>query len=185
MTSAIRHIPADSAEYAKDYTNGWRASQRADDWDGQGLSPLERADLRNVSHAWYDGWEDWAVGNAKWTKRNERLAGDWEPETATKTAPDTQVNPTVTMRLTHREFVLFVANHSNHFTCEAGKRIAGKLAEGTQFGYSARRKIVCHAHGDSCTAEYDNGDGFYWVTTTAYATADEAWRDTVTNPPLG
>lgn len=76
----IRYIPADSAEYAKDYTNGWRASQRACDWNGIGLSPLERADLRNVSHAWYDGWEDWAVGNAKWTKRDERLAGDHEPE---------------------------------------------------------------------------------------------------------
>jgi hypothetical protein len=92
-------------------------------------------------------------------------------------------NPRVTMRLTHREFVLFVANHSGHFTCEAGKRIAGELADGSQYGYRTGRRIECRRH-EGCTATYDNGDGFYWVTTGAYASEAEAWADTVTIPPL-
>jgi len=93
-------------------------------------------------------------------------------------------NPQVTMRLTYGEFVLFVANHSGHFTSEAGKRIAGELADGGQYGYATRRKITCHRHGDGCTAAYDNGDGFYYVTTDAYATEDQAWADTLSTPPL-
>ena len=88
------------------------------------------------------------------------------------------VNPRVTMRLTHHEFVLFVANHSNHFTCECGKRIAGELADG-------HPRITCTRHGDTCTAEYDRGDGFYWVRTDAYPSEDLAWQDTVTVPPMG
>jgi hypothetical protein len=97
-------------------------------------------------------------------------------------------NPTVTLRLTHREFVLFVANHSRHFTTSAGERIAGELADGCGYGYSARRKITCNASGHHapgtprvCIAEYDS-DGFYYVTTTAYASASDAWADTVTIP---
>ena len=93
-------------------------------------------------------------------------------------------NPRVTMRLTHREFVLFVANHSNHFTTEAGKRIAGELTEGSQYGYSTLRRITCKRHGESCTAAYDNGDGFYYVTTDAYSSESDAWQDTITVPPL-
>jgi hypothetical protein len=87
MTSTIHSIPADSAEYAKDYNNGWRVSQRAADWDGNGLSPLERADERGVSNAWYDGFEDYACGHDKWRKRQERLDGDHEPETMAYDCP--------------------------------------------------------------------------------------------------
>jgi hypothetical protein len=90
----------------------------------------------------------------------------------------------VTMRLTHREFVLFVANHSNHFTSQAGIRIAGELMDGAQYGYRTGRRIVCHRHGDTCTATYDNGDGFFWVRTDAYDSEDAAWQDTATIPPL-
>jgi hypothetical protein len=67
---------AGSAEYRREYDNGWRASQRCTE------DALEQARDRKVSHAWYDGYEDYAVGNAKWTKRDERLAGDHEPEPA-------------------------------------------------------------------------------------------------------
>src|SRR5262249_50824914 len=98
MTNTIRHLPANSPEYAREYNNGWRASQRCTE------GALDRADDRDVSHAWYDGYEDYAIGNAKWTKRNERLAGDWEPETTTDAAPEKTDHLTVTMRLTHREF---------------------------------------------------------------------------------
>ena len=83
-------------------------------------------------------------------------------------------NPTVTMRLTHDEFVRFVANHSNHFTCECGKRVAGELAD-------TRRKITCTRHGESCTAEYR--DDWYWVSTSAYDSEDAAWRDVYADTP--
>jgi hypothetical protein len=81
MISTIRSIPADSAEYARDYNNGWRVSQRCAE------GALDRADERNVSHAWYDGYEDYALGNAKWTKKDERLAGDHEPEVQSYRCP--------------------------------------------------------------------------------------------------
>jgi len=70
----IRRLPAGSPEYKRDYENGWRTSAKCEE------GALERADIRNVSHAWYDGYEDNAVGNEKWTKMRERLAGDHEPE---------------------------------------------------------------------------------------------------------
>lgn len=72
----IRPLAAGSAEYRRDYNNGWRVSQRCTE------GAEDRADGRNVSHAWHDGYEDYAVGNPKWTKRDERLAGDHEPEPA-------------------------------------------------------------------------------------------------------
>ena len=63
-------------------------------------------------------------------------------------------NPSVSMRLTRDEFVTFVMRHSGHFTRVAGERIAGELTDGSQYGYRTLRKIVCHRHGDTCTAEY-------------------------------
>lgn len=96
----------------------------------------------------------------------------------------TSTNPRVTMRLTYSEFERYVANHSGHFTSEAGKRIAGELAEGSQHGYRTLRKITCHRHGETCSAEYDNGAGFYLVSTSAYATEAEAWADTAAIPCL-
>jgi len=72
----IGHLNPLSPEYAREYNNGWRASERAGlSSSYQVLSPLERADLRNVTHAWYDGYHDHAAGRPKWTYRQAREAG--------------------------------------------------------------------------------------------------------------
>lgn len=69
MTVTIPTVPPDSREYARDYENGWRVSERCSD------GALDRADQRGVSHAWYDGYMDCAVGREKWSYRKCRLAG--------------------------------------------------------------------------------------------------------------
>lgn len=59
-TAAVE-IPAN---YKKDYNRGWKASS-----GGSGnseYSPLERADMRGESSAWYDGYMDYAVDRPKW-----------------------------------------------------------------------------------------------------------------------
>lgn len=66
---SIRTIDPTSPEYARDYRNGWHVGMRATD------GALERADDRNVSHAWYDGYHDAAAGRAMWTYRTWRLNG--------------------------------------------------------------------------------------------------------------
>ncbi len=49
-------------EYRKAYRRGWNASSR---YTGHELvSPLEKADSRNESNAWYDGYMDNACGRA-------------------------------------------------------------------------------------------------------------------------
>lgn len=76
-SEALRHPPL-SPEYARDYNNGWRASERHLLSDSnQVLTPWERAYQRNVSRAWYDGDQDHADGRSKWTFRQARLAG-WD-----------------------------------------------------------------------------------------------------------
>lgn len=69
MTPAIRTLAPDTADYRHDYLLGWEASKRGAE------GALERADDRNVSHAWYDGYLDFATGRDKWTWRDARLAG--------------------------------------------------------------------------------------------------------------
>lgn len=65
----IRDIDPNTPAYARDYVNGWNASERGSD------GALDRADGRNVSHAWYDGYQDSAVGRPKWTYRTWRRNG--------------------------------------------------------------------------------------------------------------
>lgn len=65
----IRTVDPFSREYARDYTNGWNVSEN---WT-EGC--LERADAREVSHAWYDGYHDSAAGRPKWTYRTWRRNG--------------------------------------------------------------------------------------------------------------
>jgi hypothetical protein len=60
MYEAIRTIPFGTPEYRRDYLNGWRVSERCAE------GSLDRADARNVSHAWYDGYLDHATGREKW-----------------------------------------------------------------------------------------------------------------------
>ncbi|HZW75470.1 MAG TPA: hypothetical protein VFF43_18135 [Caldimonas sp.] len=69
MSSTIRDLAPDSPEYARDYRLGWNASERCSE------GALERADARDVSHAWYDGYMDSATGRVKWTYREARRAG--------------------------------------------------------------------------------------------------------------
>lgn len=45
------------AEYRRNYRRGWRASQGPNH-----CASLERADERNECNAWYDGYEDYAIG---------------------------------------------------------------------------------------------------------------------------
>lgn len=71
MRAAIVADPH-SRLYARDYMAGWNASVRAP--YGDGLT-LERADDRNVSHAWYDGYNDHACGRERWTYRTWRRNG--------------------------------------------------------------------------------------------------------------
>lgn len=70
----IRQVPPDTAEYARDYENGWSAGERGSE------GSLERADHRDVSHAWYDGYHDAAAGREKWAWRQARLDGFDGPE---------------------------------------------------------------------------------------------------------
>lgn len=58
-----------SREYARDYVNGWNVSERCSD------GALDRADLRGVSDAWYDGYHDSAAGRPKWAWRDARRKG--------------------------------------------------------------------------------------------------------------
>jgi hypothetical protein len=53
-------MKAITLEYRRDYLAGWRASDRAKD------GTLERADDRNASAGWYDGYLDRAAGREKW-----------------------------------------------------------------------------------------------------------------------
>ena len=65
----IRMVDAWTREYARDYHAGWVVAERADP------GALERADIRGVSHAWYDGYHDAAAGRPKWTYREWRRNG--------------------------------------------------------------------------------------------------------------
>lgn len=69
MGGLIRNVDPHLREYAHDYAAGWNVSQRA------AVGALERADGRDVSHAWYDGYDDYACGRAKWTYRAWRRRG--------------------------------------------------------------------------------------------------------------
>lgn len=63
------------ATYRKNYLRGWNAATRAmnNDRDGvDGLSTLERADARNESNAWYDGYMDNACDNGKFAAAEGR-----------------------------------------------------------------------------------------------------------------
>jgi hypothetical protein len=68
--------PAWSDQYAKDYESGWRVARAC----GGEEERAAHARRRFVSHAWHDGFEDYSSGQDKWTKRRERLEGDYEPE---------------------------------------------------------------------------------------------------------
>jgi hypothetical protein len=63
-------------EYQRDYERGWRASHNYPDSieNNGGPSILERADNRNETDAWYDGYGDWACGNPKWHSAEDRLS---------------------------------------------------------------------------------------------------------------
>jgi hypothetical protein len=77
MSEIIRHLDPHSAEYAKDYSLGWKAGERA----GEGVEGvLDRADARNVSHAWYDGYHDQAAGREKFAYRTARRLGFESPD---------------------------------------------------------------------------------------------------------
>lgn len=65
----IRTVDPKSREYFNDYRAGWAASERMSE------GALDRADSRNVSHAWYDGYHDHAAGRDKWTWQHARVAG--------------------------------------------------------------------------------------------------------------
>lgn len=62
-------VDPDSPRYATDYVAGWLVGERGAD------GALDRADARNVSHAWYDGYHDAAAGRPKWTWRRWRRNG--------------------------------------------------------------------------------------------------------------
>jgi hypothetical protein len=67
--SAAARFPnkrVDTPEYRKHYNRGWRTSERAAYWSGEGNSPLERGDLRGEPGSWYDGYMDHAVDRPKW-----------------------------------------------------------------------------------------------------------------------
>ena len=49
-----------TSQYKSDYNRGWRAGHNT------GSFTLERADMRNESDAWYDGYFDAAAGRSKW-----------------------------------------------------------------------------------------------------------------------
>jgi len=59
------------ADYQRDYRNGWNASERygtstASNSVNAFETPLDRADARGASHAWYDGYHDNAAGRDRW-----------------------------------------------------------------------------------------------------------------------
>jgi hypothetical protein len=65
-----------SAQYARDYDNGWRTARRNHAHLSVG-DPVGRPARRNVSRAWRDGFDDQAADHPKWTWRQARLAG-WD-----------------------------------------------------------------------------------------------------------
>ena len=65
----IRTVDPRSPEYTRDYRNGWDASENYTD------GALDRADIRNVSHAWYDGYADSSAGRPKYSWRAARRLG--------------------------------------------------------------------------------------------------------------
>lgn len=75
MPVIIRRIDPATREYAQDYRNGWRTSERCAD------GALDRADSRGVSHAWYDGYHDEAAGrpygHLRWCTDRDRHATCW------------------------------------------------------------------------------------------------------------
>ncbi len=75
MTPGTRQAAPGSPEYRRDYNLGWRACERAADWDGHSPGPMETAGALGAGDAWYDGWEDRAAGREKWTWQTARLAG--------------------------------------------------------------------------------------------------------------
>lgn len=61
-------------QYRKAYNRGWKAAQNPKE-TSQG-SPLERADLRGESQAWYDGYYDYAADRERWETARARDAAD-------------------------------------------------------------------------------------------------------------
>lgn len=61
----IRDIEPGTPEYKKDYNKGWRYSQRPN-------ANLDHADAIDASHAWLDGYMDYACGRPKWTAMHNR-----------------------------------------------------------------------------------------------------------------
>lgn len=71
------------ADYQRDYRNGWNASARygtstAPNTVNAFEGPLDRADARGVSHAWYDGYHDQAAGRPRWHLLNCEGCDDHE-----------------------------------------------------------------------------------------------------------
>lgn len=103
---SIRDADPFSAGYTRDYNNGWRAGRKYT--EVRGLTPLERADQRNASHAWYDGYHDRDAGRPKWTWREARRRGfesieemyaaDTEKGTVTVKKARPRNGPRVTLR---------------------------------------------------------------------------------------
>lgn len=87
-------------------------------------------------------------------------------------------HPTITLRLCPAEFVAYVQAHSGHLTTDAAVRIAGDLAEASS-PWPNLPVITCYRHGDTCTASYDHGDGWYYITTDSYTDHAAAWADTI------
>jgi hypothetical protein len=62
------------------YQRGWRASERAAYWNGEGESALERADWKNEPHAWYQGYHDNGSGRPKFHSLDCPGTGDHDGE---------------------------------------------------------------------------------------------------------
>lgn len=65
----IHEFDPNTPEYSREYRAGYIAGERGAE------GALERADARNVSNAWYDGYHDAAAGREKWTYRTWRRNG--------------------------------------------------------------------------------------------------------------
>jgi hypothetical protein len=69
VLARMRRISAARSEKEKadrgHYQRGWRASERASEWDGEGQSALEKADWKNEPRQWYDGYHDYAADRPK------------------------------------------------------------------------------------------------------------------------
>ena len=127
-------INMDDAQYKRDYERGWKASKNGGDG-------LERADDRQESEAWYDGWSDYSVDRPKWdtprrgdAEERARVAGEgYYMVVGYRVDPDTGERTPTTYEVVRGRERLAMSLDGEGIRADLGDGLArGSAAQGTR-----------------------------------------------------